>query len=33
MTVPEVPLYAVAGAGEVWVVQRDITAPSGAEQR
>jgi hypothetical protein len=32
MTVPEVPLYAVAGAGEVWVVQRDITAPSGAEQ-
>lgn len=31
MTVPEVPLYAVAGAGEVWVVQRDVTAPYGAQ--
>lgn len=32
MTVPEVPLYAVAGAGEVWVVQRDIAAPAEAER-
>jgi ligand-binding sensor domain-containing protein len=28
MAVPGVPLYAVVGAGEVWVVQRDATLPT-----
>ena len=27
MAVPGVPLYAVVGAGEVWLVQRDATSP------
>jgi hypothetical protein len=31
-TVQEVPLYAVVGAGEVWVVHRNLTSPHGPPQ-